>query len=89
MERGHCEQLLITGAVIGTALLLCPAKLNNRMNDRHPQRIAEIEAGAPEAYFEELRELRAYPHPSSPTIVRVLGAGLLALSLALLAFRLL
>jgi hypothetical protein len=79
----------ITGAVVGAALLLYPSKLGRQMTDRHAQRIAEIEAGAPEAHFEELRELKAYPPISGPAALRGLGAGLLTLSLALLAYQLL
>ncbi len=79
----------ITGAVIGAALLLYPTKVGRQMTDRHSQRIAEIEAGAPEAYFEALRELKAYPPISEPAALRILGAGLLTLSLALLAYQLL
>lgn len=55
------------------------------MADRNSARIAEIEAGAPEAYFEDLRELRAYPPSKRPLTLRVFGAGLLAISAGLIA----
>lgn len=76
------------GAVIGAALLLFPAKLVVRMTDRHSARVAEIEAGAPEAYFEELRELKAYPPPKKPMTLRVLGGVLLVVSAGLIVINL-
>ncbi len=79
----------ITGAVVGAALLLYPSKLGRQMINRRSQRIAEIEAGAPEAYFEELRELKAYPPVSGTAALRLLGAGLVTVSLGLLADQLL
>jgi hypothetical protein len=77
----------IIGAVVGAALLLYPSNVGRHMTDRHSQRIAEIDAGAPEAHFEELGELKAYPPVSGPAALRGVGAGLLILSLALLAYQ--
>ena len=62
-------------AIAGVALLLYPQWVRNltqAANQRHAARIAELEAGAPEVYFEELRDLKVYP-PTRPRTWRLIG----------------
>ena len=55
------------------------------MWENHSERIAELEAGAPEASFEELRELKAYPPPSNPRTLRIIGGAMFMLGAGLIA----
>jgi hypothetical protein len=66
--------------VLGGALFLFPRAFESRAARNHSGRIAELEAGAPEAHFEELRELKAYPPPAKPTTLRLLGAVVFLIS---------
>lgn len=55
-------QLIEPGLIIvlGAILLWFPRRIRREVQDRHAARLAQLEAGAEEAYFEERRELEAY-----------------------------
>ncbi len=67
-------------AVIGgIALALMPRLFRARARARYEQRLAARLARGTDAYFEELRSLRAYPPPARALIWRGLGGVLIAL----------
>lgn len=50
---------------VGLPRVVAPRRSHALTQQDRARRIAEIEAGAPEAYFEEYRALKAYPVTSS------------------------
>jgi uncharacterized membrane protein len=61
-------QSIFYGAValgVGLPRVVAPRRSHALTQQDVAKRIAEIEAGAPERYFEEYRALRAYPVTSS------------------------
>ena len=75
-------------AVLGTAIpaIFRPGLMVRESARHHKRRLRELQDGAPEAYFEERRELEAYPprYDFSDRTIRwlgVIGAGLGLLSL--------
>jgi len=65
----------ILGIIIGFALIFAPSIRRKKEAEREA-RLTELADGAPEQYFEERRQLEAYP---VGPILRVLG-GLLVIS---------
>ena len=87
MLDGFAAALL--AVLAGLALVIHPSpvrEVTQAANKRRAQRIAELEAGAPETYFEELRDLKGYPGPTNIRTWRLLGAGLLLLG-AVMSYR--
>ena len=64
--------------VVGLVTLVWPRWFANRAKARHDRRMAELRAGAEEAFFEEQRSLVAYP-PSPPRRWNRVYGGLLVL----------
>jgi hypothetical protein len=88
------ESLLIyigvTMTVSSLAAIVRPDMLVRESRRNWEKRLRELDAGAPEAYFEERRELEAYPprfDVSHATLRRFGMVGLL-LGIAVLAVRL-
>ena len=80
----------ITMTVSSLAAIVRPDMLVHESRRNWEARLRELDAGAPEAYFEERRELEAYPprfDVSHATLRRFGMAGLL-LGIAVLAVRL-
>ena len=69
--------LALTILVFGLALLLFPKRAAALAARAHARRLAEREARGTDAYFEEARELRAYP-PRRPWAFLATGAVLTA-----------
>jgi hypothetical protein len=72
----------------GAALLFFPRRYRQQAQRRHAGRLAELDAGAGERFFEERRSLEAYRPRSSDRAWQCLG-GLLFLLGALQIFILL
>ena len=69
------------GIALGLVLLFGASPLRRKLELERSARLAELEAGAGEAFFEEKSELEAYP-PLAVTAFRLLGGALVLLSLA-------
>ena len=76
--------------VSSLAAIVRPDMLMRESRRNWEARLHELEAGAPEAYFEERRELEAYPprFDVSHATLRRLGMVGLAIGIAVLAVRL-
>ena len=74
----------ISALAAGTALILFPGRYRRRAEERHSSRLAELEAGAEESYFEEKRSLLAYRPIRSDRGWRGVGALLILIGLYLL-----
>jgi hypothetical protein len=61
---------------IGLATLFRGDWLVARQRAQRTKRLAQIQAGAPEGFFEERRELSAYPTPGSAWRMRLFGAAI-------------
>ena len=80
-------QMIWAGTIalgVGLPRVVAPRRSHALSRQDMAKRIAEIEAGAPESYFEEYRALKAYPVTSSSRTWLVVGwllvvTGLLAL----------
>lgn len=80
-------QMIWAGTValgVGLPRVVAPRRSHALTQQDVAKRIAEIEAGAPESYFEECRALKAYPVTSSNRKWLVMGwlfvvAGLVAI----------
>lgn len=89
------ESLLIyigvTMTVSSLAAIARPDMLVRESRRNWEKRLRELDAGAPEAYFEERRELEAYPprFDLSLATLRRFGMVGLGLGIAVLAVRLL
>ena len=59
--------------VAGAALVWFPRRYRKRAERERAARLAELDAGADEAFFEERRSLVAYPPPRSDWTWRLLG----------------
>ena len=70
----------LLGTVLGLGMLLWPPPRRKVIEEKRAKRLAELDAGAAEAFFEERRELEAYG-PASAGPFRLLGAVVLLLSL--------
>ena len=70
-------------AVGSLAAILRPETLVKESRRNRDDRLRELDAGAPESYFEERRELEAYPPRFSPTnqTLRWFGAAGLILGI--------
>ena len=75
---------LLPGLVLGLALLLWPRRLQSKAAQHRARRMAELDSGSEETFFEERRTLEAY-RPLSAGGWRILGALLFLLSLAPIA----
>lgn len=69
-------QLIEPGLAVaaGAALLWFPRRFRRLAQRRHAARLAELEAGGKETYFEERRELQAYPPGRKDFTWQLLGA---------------
>jgi len=73
--------LFIIGVALGLTLVIYPDRIAARTSDMNKSRILDLEAGAPEAYFEELRSLKTYSDNRGKTTMRLFGTLLLVFSL--------
>ena len=83
MNKGNLLELLPVLAT-GLALLLWPRRLRSKAAEQRARRMAELDSGSEEAFFEERRTLEAYP-PLGAGGWRILGALLVLLAMALVA----
>ncbi len=74
---------VLTGTIVALLLIFWPPPSQAGHEARRKARLAELDAGAEEAYFEERRALETYG-PSSGGPFRIWGILLLLLSLSLL-----
>ena len=63
--------------LLGAWMLLAQGHFSAWMERRHQQRLADRHARGQDAYFEELREIRAYPPHRIPPFQRKVGGALL------------
>jgi hypothetical protein len=63
----------------GAALIWVPAKYRQQAQSRHAARMAELDAGAEERFFEERRSLEAYRPAKSDRTWKLMGAALFLL----------
>ena len=80
-------QMIWAGTValgLGLPRVVAPRRSHALTQQDVAKRIAEIEAGAPESYFEEYRALKAYPVTSSSRKWLVLGWFFVVVGLAAL-----
>jgi hypothetical protein len=73
----------ILGIVIGLGLIIFAPSIRRDVQGKREARLAELAEGAPEHYFEERRQLEAYPLRRNITL-RLLGCFLVICSLAVL-----
>jgi hypothetical protein len=79
---------VVLGLVAGLVMLTVPTWLQRRGHRTHEAAIADRLARGEDAYFEELRELRAYPpQRHSSWVWRASGLALASLSLFMLYLR--
>lgn len=66
---------------MGLGAIIAPSTLVRESKSNHKRRLKELEDGAPEAYFEEKRELEAYQprFDLSEKTIRLLGVFALVL----------
>ncbi len=64
---------------VGAALMWFPRNHRRAAERRHAARLAELDAGAEERFFEERRSLEAYRPAKSDTTWKLLGAVLFLL----------
>ncbi len=64
------------GIATGIPMAVWPRKVRIKKESAAINRLAEIDAGSEERYFEERRALVAYPPPKTDFRMRVLGIGL-------------
>lgn len=64
---------------LGAAVLWFPSRYRRAAQQRHAARLAEIEAGAEETYFEEKRALESYRPARRDRTWQLLGAGMVLL----------
>ena len=76
---------VVAGLLIGLLLILWPPPKQAAEEELGQSRLAELQNGAHERYFEERRELEAYG-PKSGGPFRLLGFFILVLSIAPLLF---
>lgn len=81
----------VTMTVSSLVAILRPEKLVRESRRNWEKRLRELDAGAPEVFFEERRELEAYPprFDVSHSTLRRFGVLGLALGIAVLVVRLL
>jgi hypothetical protein len=89
-DTGLWFMLGTTLSVSGAVAIIRPASLVRESRRNWEARLRELDAGAPEAFFEERRELEAYPprFDLGPTALRWLGGvglvlGLLCITMGL------
>jgi Flp pilus assembly protein TadB len=63
----------------GIAMILVPHWYRARARARHQQRLAARLARGSDAYFEELRSLKAYPPPVRALVWRGFGLAMIAM----------
>jgi len=73
--------LFIIGLVLGLTLIVYPQRAAARTSDMNKSRITDLESGAPESYFEELRSLKTYSANTSQKTIRLFGILLVVFSL--------
>jgi hypothetical protein len=71
------------GIIVGLVLILFAPSIRRKEERKRKARLAELANGASEYYFEERRELEAYPIRRPPTI-RLLGIVLVIAGTAVL-----
>lgn len=67
---------------VGLVLLVWPHAIINRAQRRRAERLAELQSGANEQFFEERRSLESYPITTSPDILRLVGMFVIMIALA-------
>ncbi len=77
-------------AVTGLAAIIRPQSLIRESRRNWEARLRELDSGAPEAFFEERRELEAFPprFDPGPATLRWLGGGGLVLGVTCLVMGL-
>jgi hypothetical protein len=75
----------LIGSILGLLLILWPPPKREMEEGRRRARLAELDNGATEAFFEERRALETYG-PNSAGPFRFWGVLILLLSLSLLLF---
>ena len=70
--------IIVSGLAVGLPLLLWPRSSREDAQQGHAQLLRNREARGSDAYFEERRELEAYPPPRSALTYRLLGGFLFA-----------
>ena len=71
----------LLGILMGLVLLFWAGPLRGSLEQERESRLTELDAGAGEAFFEERREIEAYPLLGVAAL-RWLGGALVVLSLA-------
>ena len=61
----------------GVALMVVPGRIRRRAERIHAERLAQLDAGGEESFFEERRSLEAWPPPRHDRSWRWLGAVLI------------
>ena len=79
----HEHYRALAGSALGLLIILWPPPKRFKEEAWRQERLAELESGDEERYFEETRELKAYG-PESAGPHRLLGAIVLIMSLSLL-----
>ncbi|MCJ2181564.1 hypothetical protein MTR62_02395 [Novosphingobium sp. 1949] len=74
----------VSSIASGIAPTVWPHRRREKALHDRAERMAAIDAGAPETYFEERRTLDAYPPPRSDRRMRFLGVGQITLGTAIL-----
>jgi hypothetical protein len=87
MSGGPGLFALATGLVMGAILFALPEWSRDRTRRDHEARLADRLARGTDAYFEELRALKAYRPPRSLLLWRWGGAALFLLSAFLIVKR--
>jgi hypothetical protein len=72
--------------VAGLVTILWPERIATRAKAQYDRRLAELQSGAEESYFEEQRSLLAYPPRPLWRWTRECGFLLAAVGLAILLF---
>lgn len=73
----------LAGLIVGLLLIFWPPPKQPVGKEARRRRLAQLDAGAPERFFEERRELETYG-PGSAGPYRLWGVWLVSLSVALL-----
>ena len=77
----------LVGVALGLSMIVWPPPRRKGVEEKRLKRLAQLDAGADEAFLEERRELETYG-PSSSGPFRLLGAIVLLLSIAAIYFGL-
>ncbi len=73
-----------SGLITGVPMVMFPARKRRNAIKTRKARLAELQAGSRERFFEERRSIEAYPPPSSDRRMRLAGVALMLGGLFLL-----